>query len=1165
MKYTFRFLILVVIGFHGFTTYSQKKPVDYVNVFTGTSNSRWMLGPYAGVPYGMVQLGPDNQESGWMAGYDYSIMNVTGFSHLHAWTMAGLMVMPATQDFTKDNGASSKAYRGAGAGFHSRILKETEKASPGYYSCELYDADCKAELTASTHCGFHKYTFKAKDNVRILLALNFPTEYKIDIRSAVLNRIGNNVVEGFARTGAGYGEYTLYFTIQFNKPFKAFNGWHNDSIQTNIDQIKGIKDVGAFVTYSTTEDEAIMMKVGLSLVDMDGARNNLKSELDPFGWNFEAAKESASEKWNTLLSRIEVKGSEQNMEKFYTNLYRSFAKQTWSDADGRYADPFNKIQQLPKGGVMYGGDAFWNTFWNYNTILSLIAPDIMNNWVQTELELFDKTGWTNDGPTGLKLTGIMEVTHEIALMVSAYQKGIRNYDVNKLYKAVRHNGMEQGVKLPGQGLSGMERLNIYNRLGYVPFEIDAASRTLDYAYTDFCSAQLAKAMKQDGDYSFFLHRSNNWKNQFHPELKMQVPKDSTGHWMKDFDQFSGKHWIEGNAWQYMWYVPHDIQGLVSMMGKDLFTSRLEEGFQKSEKHNFTAHAFDRHQDIAFEYYVNHGNEGNMQASFLFNYSGKPWLTQKYSRAILDKYYGNTPYHGWEGDEDEGQMGGWFVIASMGLFEMNGGVTDDPTFDLTSPLFDEITIHLDKMYNGGKPFVIKTINNSDENIYIQSATLNGKPFSNPKLRFNELVKGGELVFKMGANPNKGWGQNEKEGKNMFKVRLDVNDADGVIYDTRSVQSFIELENQTDVQEQVKIEWSISTDNYIPLFKTPIQTITIGQGLVKSYCPHFQFPGPGFYRIEARVSKTDGEVFERIFTVGINPEKISTPVDAQPDFEEFWKNSLSELKKINPAYRVTPVERNANSKTNLFRVEIKSVGDITVRGWLELPKKTGKYPALLRVPGYGENLKPLDKFDDLVVFSFSPRNHGESDDIGGRVDDMWVRGLEKPEGFFYHELTLDCLQALEYLCSRDDVDTSRIAVWGGSQGGGLSFALAALDDRVDMCIADIPFLCEFPRLFETRHKDKDMWFGKNPSHTWQSMLKTLSYFDVKNMAYKISCPVYMGIGLQDYTCPPATSFAAYNHIVAKKEYSVYKYVKHEQPASHYEKRFMQLREYFGMDKK
>lgn len=754
---SFFFTILIV------NAQIKKQPVDYVNMFTGTSNSRWMLGPYAGVPYGMVQLGPDNQESGWMAGYEYSMMNVTGFNHIHAWTMSGLMVMPSTQDFTKDNGASSKPYRGATAGFHSRIFKESEKAAPGYYSCELYDAHCKAELTASTHCGFHKYTFNENKEARILLVLNIPTEYgnyyKDYIHAAEFIKTGNDVVEGSAKINAVTGEYTLYFTIQFNKPFKTMNGWYNDKIQTNINQIKGDNDLGAYVTYSVKENESILMKVGLSLVDMEGARKNLLEELSPFGWDFEAVVASAREKWNSLLSTIEVKGKEKNVEKFYTNFYRSFAKQTWSDVDGRYTDPLYKIQQLPKGNVMYGGDAFWNSFWNFNTILSLVAPDIMNNWVKTQLELFDKTGWTNDGPTGLKMTGVMEVTHEIALMVSAYQKGIRNYDVNKLYEAVKHNGTVQGVRSTGsgKGLSGMESLNIYNKLGYVPYEINAACRTLDYAYTDFCAAQLAKTLREKADYNFFEKRSNNWKNQFNPELKMQVPKDSMGKWVNNYDPFSGKNWIEGNGWQYSWYVPHDVKGLVTLMGKDLFNIRLEEGFEKSYKHNFAAYAFDRHQEKSYEYYINHGNEGNMQASFLFNYSGKPWLTQKYTRAILDKFYGNTPYHGWEGDEDEGQMGGWFVIASMGLFEMNGGVTDDSFFDITSPLFDEIIIHIDKMYNGGKSFVIKTINNSHENIYIQAATLNGKPLNVPKIKFKDVVKGGEILFTMGAKPNLNWGK------------------------------------------------------------------------------------------------------------------------------------------------------------------------------------------------------------------------------------------------------------------------------------------------------------------------------------------------------------------------------------------------------------------------
>ncbi|MBK6285267.1 MAG: glycoside hydrolase family 92 protein [Draconibacterium sp.] len=219
--------------------------------------------------------------------------------------------------------------------------------------------------------------------------------------------------------------------------------------------------------------------------------------------------------------------------------------------------------------------------------------------------------------------------------------------------------MEQGKRIPGNGLS-VWNVWIYITLGYVPLEVDAASRTLDYAYTDFCCL-ISQSNEQEADYEFLRNDPKTGKISFHPELKWQMPKEKSGRWIKDWELFSGKSWIEGNSWQYTWYVPHDITGLVNLMGKELFSTRLEEGFERSVKHNFAAHAFDRHQDVAFEYYVNHGNEGNMQASFLFNYSGKPWLTQKYSRAILDKYYGNTPYHGWEGDEDEGQMGGWFVM------------------------------------------------------------------------------------------------------------------------------------------------------------------------------------------------------------------------------------------------------------------------------------------------------------------------------------------------------------------------------------------------------------------------------------------------------------------------------------------------------------------------
>lgn len=759
--------ILLLVGFmaslavHTQSLTKSNEPVDKVDLFVGTSNSRWMLGPYATVPYGMVQLGPDNQQAGWMGGYEYSVMNVSGFSHIHAWTMSGLRVMPAMQDFTKTDGACDKPYRGGSAGYHSRIEKKSEIASPGYYACYLYDAYCKAEMTASAHCGFHKYTFDREGSGRIILSLLFPAEDQAEILDAKITKVSNTLVEGYANTivpTTKNMEYKLYFSIQFSKPFISMGGWVNETVIDTTSLITGSGDVAAFVNYDTKTGEPVMLKIGLSLVDLEGARNNLSVELNNFGWDFGKVAAAARKQWNDLLSKIKVEGDEKNQRKFYTNLYRSFAKQTWSDADGRYCDPFEVIRQTPKGTAMYGGDAFWNSYWNFNTILALIAPNIMNNWVNTQLELFTHTGWTNNGPTGLEHTRVMGVTHEVALMVSAYQKGIRGYDANKLWEAVRHNATEQGMKLEKSGNVGMEWLDIYNKLGYVPYDISRrSSRTLDYSYTDFCTAQLAKALGKTADYGFFIKRSNNWKNQFNPEVKWQMPRDQRGNWKTDNNIFSGELWSEGNAWQYSFYVPHDISGVVQLMGKDLFNQRLEEGFQKSEKFMFAAHALDRVQSKIYEYYINQGNEVNMQASYLFNYSGKPWLTQKYTRAILNSYYGDTPYHGWEGDEDEGQMGGWFVITAMGMFEMNGGVTDSSKVELTAPLFKKITLSFDPKYYKGKEFVITAKNSSPDNIYIQSATLNGKPLEKSWIYFNDIVSGGTLDYVLGNKPNSEWGK------------------------------------------------------------------------------------------------------------------------------------------------------------------------------------------------------------------------------------------------------------------------------------------------------------------------------------------------------------------------------------------------------------------------
>ncbi|NRB47943.1 MAG: glycoside hydrolase family 92 protein [Saprospiraceae bacterium] len=754
MSIKLRFLILYFFALIHFGC-SHIQPVDYVDVFIGTSNSRWMLGPYACVPFGMVQLGPDNQGDVWMGGYEYSINNVRAFSHIHAWTMSGLAIMPASQDLTVKDSPVDASYRGAGASYHSRIEKHTEKAYPGYYSVYLYDASVKAELTATTRCGFHRYTFEELENTRIMIDLEFPDEYQSILKDAQITKVDSQTLEGFATSQTYYGDYTLYFVIELSKPFKTLQGWSaGKGVVTEVDSLRDSIDVGAFVTFDTEEGEEILLKTGLSLVDLEGARRNLEAELGPYEWDFDAVAKNAKQEWNKLLSKVKVEGgTEEDKTKFYTNLYRSYAqKQTWSDVDGRYRDPMERIQQLPAGGVMYGGDAFWNSYWNLNGLWSLLTPEVMNNWVGTQLELFDKTGWTNNGPTGLEHTGVMEVSHEVALMVAAYMKGIRNYDQGLFYRAIKNTMSRQGGRQPMSGLAGMDHLNIYTRLGYVPFDVSRTDRTLNYAFSDYCFAQLAKAYGNQQDYDFHIERSNNWKNLWHPDFRFITPKDSAGNWIENFSPFSGYSFSEGNAWQYSWYIPHDIPGLVELLGRDSFNARLEYGFQQAEIKGFAAHAFDRSRKTIHEYYINHGNQANMQAAFLFNYAGKPWLTQEYSRKMLDVFYGSTPYHGWDGDEDEGQMGAWYVMSAMGLFEMTGGTSPDLPVDLTSPLFDKITLTLDTSYYAGAQLIIETRNNAKENVYIQKISLNGKALDQPRVSFEDLVKGGHLIFDLGPRPH-----------------------------------------------------------------------------------------------------------------------------------------------------------------------------------------------------------------------------------------------------------------------------------------------------------------------------------------------------------------------------------------------------------------------------
>lgn len=747
---------------------AQERKIDYVDPMIGTEDSRWILFPGPSMPFGMVKLSPDNQERGWKAGYDYSINNIAGFSHIHSWTMAGILTMPTTGELKIKPGTEKDPDRG----YRSHVEHKNEKASPGYYSVLLDDYNVKAELTSTMRTGFQRYTFPENDSSRILIDLQIPSEYGFEIFYTQIKKVSENEIQGVSYQQslrkANYNEYTLHFVMRFNKPLKSLNGWVKEEIYRNVETVSsgfGHKDVGAFVEFETSEGEEIMVQTGVSLVSAEQARLNLETELDPYNWNFEAVRENAENTWEELLSKIDVEGgTEENKVKFYTNLYRAYiGRTTWNDVNGKYVDMYEKVQDLPEGTPsIYGSDGFWITIWNLNQLWPLITPKVTSDWVKSFLEIYDKGGWLPKGPTGIEYSGIMVASHQIAFLVGAYQKGIRDFDIEKAYEACYKLQTEPGGPHEAGGEVGNRQLEEYMKYGYVPEEAGPISNTLEYAYDDWSVGQFALALDKEKDYKYFTKRAFNYKNIFDPEVGYMRRKYKDGTWYEDFSPFGqvtflGQGYVEGNAWQFTYFVPHDLAGLMGLLGAEEYNNRLEKGFEESKEHNFNSeHLGDNSLSGMGILPVNHGNQPNMQAAYLFNHAGKPWLTQKWVREIMDRYYGTGPHSGWLGDEDQGQMGSWFTMSAIGLFQMDGGAAVRPVYEIGSPLFEKITIKLDGRYYEGKEFIIEARNNSSENRYIQSANLNGNALNKPWFYHDELVKGGKLVLEMGPEPNKSWG-------------------------------------------------------------------------------------------------------------------------------------------------------------------------------------------------------------------------------------------------------------------------------------------------------------------------------------------------------------------------------------------------------------------------
>ena len=747
-------IIIILIVFACKMT-RTKEPVDFVDPFLGTSSSRWMLFPGPAMPFGMVKLSPDNTDEWVMdAGYEYDIESITGFGHVHSWMMGSFLMMPTTGELKIVPGKKDNP----DAGYRSRIDPEQQIASPGYYSVRLDDYDINAELTVTTRGGFQRYTFPVAEDARILFDLQVPEEGQPEIVSAEIRKVSNYEISGFVHRVQGWNEYKLHFFARFNKPFKSMGGWQGSVVKydSEIIAVNENLDIGAFLSFKTKENEEILVKTGISYVSEKQAKLNIDTELDPYEWHFDEVHDQARKTWNDLLSKIEIEGgTEQERIKFFTNYYRSYTARTiFSDVNGKYVDMCeNTVQLADPNNPVYGCDAFWNTFWNLNQLWSLVNPDLASKWVKSQLEIYDRGGWLSKGPGGIEYSSIMVASHEIPLIVNAWQKGIRDFNVEKAYKAMKEVQSKLPIPHACGGYVGNRNLKSYMEKGFVPSDEGPVSNTLEYAYDDWCVAQMAKALGKTDDYQYFMQRSQSYINIFDHETGYMRPKHAGGPWFQEFvpvvkaigkeDSFGGKDYVEGNAWQYSWFVPHDVEGLIDLMGKDEFNNRLNEGFGNSRP-NFVSQ------------FVNHSNQPNMQAPWLFNYSGKPWLTQKWVREILEYYYGLGPVDGYPGDEDQGQMGSWYVMSSIGLFQMDGGCSTEPIYEIGSPIFSKIIIELDDRYYEGKEFVIEARNTSSENKYIQSATLNGTELDKFWFYHSELVQGGTLVLEMGPEPNKTWG-------------------------------------------------------------------------------------------------------------------------------------------------------------------------------------------------------------------------------------------------------------------------------------------------------------------------------------------------------------------------------------------------------------------------
>ena len=742
------YLSFSIVSFSGIL-YAKTSPVDLVYPLLDTEHSRWIFFASASRPFGMVNLSPDTRINGaWESGYIYGTNNVKGFSHIHAWQMSGVSVMPVSlTSYSKEELFQDPS---------SDFSHEKEIVKPGYHKLYLDRYGINVELTSTKRVGFHHYRYPDKQGKAILFNLNGEL-------GPCKNENGKiDKIDAYTLSG----QLTNAATVRRPKAFKVF---FIAKFNCPIDDIFVDDETGNYMVKVSDNAKDVYMKIGLSYTSVENALENMNRELPD--WDFSRIVKESYDEWNGMLSRIEVSGgSKADKRRFYTDLWHALqGRRTINDCNGAYPDYTKerfRIGQIPlsEAGIPihnhYNSDAFWGAQFSLNILWGLVYPDIYEDFVHSLIRYYKDGGMVPRGPSGGNYTFVMTGASSTPFIVSAVQKGIISDSLNYIYAALKKNHLPGGI----MEKAGYEHnsntgggLKYYMKQGYVPYpnpektkayHQDGAGMTMEYAYQDFALSQMALRIGEKDDYAYFYDRSMNYKNLYDTVSGFIRPKDKDGIWMKDFDPYQYKHgFVESNSAQMTWFVPHDIPGLATLMGGNAKAAeRLDAQFKEAAKLNFTSgssHAAELHPEYS-RIPINYGNQPSIQTAFIFHRLGYPSLSQYWSRQVVDKAFsGISPTSGYNGDEDQGIMGSVSVLMKLGIFQVDGGVSLSPDYQIGSPIFDKIRIHLHNDYYKGNFIDIKTYHGKKSSPILDRLYWNGKSIEGHSISHQELVRGGIL--------------------------------------------------------------------------------------------------------------------------------------------------------------------------------------------------------------------------------------------------------------------------------------------------------------------------------------------------------------------------------------------------------------------------------------